>query len=146
MSRSLWAGILTAMAFGTGLTLACYWLAPATVWRGATHPLADLPAAATVYGISAVIAADMLWLRRRFCSHACPYGALMSLLADKNTLAVRYLDERDDECIGCHKCETDCPMGIDIKQRRRPTVVYRLRRVRGRLQRCPRPARQGGPY
>ena len=104
------------MAFGTGLTLACYWLAPATVWRGATHPRADLPAAATVYGLAAVIAADMLWLRRKFCSHACPYGALMSLLADNNTLAVRYLQERDDECIGCHKCETDCPMGIDIKQ------------------------------
>ena len=116
VSRSLWVGALTAMAFGTGLTVACYWLAPATVWRGATHPLADLPAAATVYGIAAVVAADMLWLRRKFCSHACPYGALMSLLADKNTLAVRYLEERDDECIGCHKCETDCPMGIDIKR------------------------------
>ncbi|MBV9850617.1 MAG: 4Fe-4S binding protein [Armatimonadetes bacterium] len=116
VSRSLWAAIILAMAYGTGLTLACYWLAPATVWRGATHPLADPAAAATVYGLAAVIAADMLWLRRKFCSHACPYGALMSLLADKNTLTVRYLDERDDECIHCRKCETDCPMGIDIKQ------------------------------
>ena len=116
ISRTLWAGVIGAMAFGTGLTLACYWLAPATVWRGAMHPGTDLPAAATVYGIAAVLAADMLWLRRKFCSHACPYGALMGLLADKNTLAVRYLDERHDECIGCHKCETDCPMGIDIKR------------------------------
>ena len=116
VARSLWVGALLAMAFGTGLTLACYWLAPATVWHGATHPFADPTAAATVYGLAAAIAADMLWLRRKFCSHACPYGALMGLLADRNTLAVRYLDERDDDCIHCGKCVTDCPMGIDIKK------------------------------
>ena len=116
VSSALWVAVLVAMAFGTGLMLACYWLAPATVWHGAIHPLADLPAAATVYGIASVLAADMLWLRRKFCSHLCPYGPLMSLFADRNTLAVRYLDERDDDCIQCGKCVTDCPMGIDIKK------------------------------
>ena len=40
----------------------------------------------------------------------------MSTLGDRNTLAVRYLTERDEDCIGCHKCEVDCPMGIDIKK------------------------------
>ena len=116
VSGVVWVSALLGMALGMGMLLACYWLAPQTVYRATAHPLSDLPAALTVYGIAAVLAADMLWVRRRFCSHACPYGALMSLLADRNTLAVRYLDERDDDCIRCGKCVTDCPMGIDIKQ------------------------------
>jgi cytochrome c oxidase accessory protein FixG len=115
-SRGVWTAALLAMALGTGMLLACYWLAPRTVAWATTHPWGDVPAALTVYGITAILAADMLWVRRKFCSHGCPYGALMSLLADKNTLAVRYLDERDDDCIRCGKCVTDCPMGIDIKQ------------------------------
>ena len=116
VSRFVWVSALLAMASGTGLLLACYWLAPNSVAKAALHPLSDVPAALTMYGIAAVLAADMLWVRRKFCSHGCPYGALMSLLADRNTLAVRYLDERDDDCIRCGKCVTDCPMGIDIKQ------------------------------
>ncbi len=115
-SRSVWALALLAVALATGMLLACYWLAPPSVAWATARPWTDWPAALTVYGITAVLAADLLWVRRKFCAHACPYGALMSLLADKNTLAVRYLDERDDDCIRCGKCETDCPMGIDIKQ------------------------------
>ncbi len=116
VSRALWAGLMGGAAFGTGIVLACYGLAPATVLHAARAPLTDIPAAVVVYGLSAVLLADLLWVRRKFCSHACPYGAFMSLLADKNTLAVRYLTEREDDCIQCGKCVTDCPMGIDIKQ------------------------------
>ena len=47
-----------------------------------------------------------------------------------------------DECIRCHKCETDCPMGIDIKTGRRPARLHRLRRVRGLVQRRAGQARQ----
>lgn len=116
LSRSLYVLAICAVSLGTGVVLACYWLAPAAVFAAARAPWGDWAAGLTVYGCAAVLAADMLWLRRRFCSHACPYGPLLSTLGDRNTLAVRYLDERDDDCIGCHKCETDCPMGIDIKK------------------------------
>lgn len=116
LARGAWAGLLGAMSVGTGMVLASYWLAPGTVGRATLHPWGDWPAAAVVYGLAAVLAADMLWVRRRFCSHACPYGALMGLLADKNTLAVRYLEERSEDCIRCGQCEVKCPMGIDIKR------------------------------
>ena len=116
LSRGVWTASILAMSLGTGVILACYWLAPSTVFRATAAPWRDVPAGLTVYGLAAVLAADMLWLRRRFCSHACPYGALIGVLADKNTLAVRFLTEREDECITCHKCEVDCPMGIDIKK------------------------------
>ena len=116
LSRGVWTLAVLAVSLGTGVTLACYWLAPTIVFQATAAPWRDVSAGLTVYGLAAVLAADMLWLRRRFCSHACPYGPLISTLGDKNTLAVRFLTERADECIGCHKCEVDCPMGIDIKQ------------------------------
>ncbi len=116
LSRSLWALAITGISLGTGVVLACYWLAPSAVFAATRAPWRDPAAGLTVYLSAAVLAADMLWLRRRFCHHLCPYGPLMSTLGDRNTLAVRYLTERDDDCIGCHKCEVDCPMGIDIKQ------------------------------
>ena len=116
LSRSLCVLAVCAVSLGTGVILACYWLAPQAVFAATRAPWTDPAAGLTVYGTAAVLAADMLWLRRRFCSHLCPYGPLMSTLGDQNTLAVRYLTERADECIACHKCEVDCPMGIDIKQ------------------------------
>ena len=116
LSRSVWTAGVLAVSLGVGVTLASYWLAPATVLRASIAPWRDVSAGLTVYLTTLIVAADMLWLRRTFCSRACPYGPLLSSLTDHNTLAVRYLDERDDDCIHCHKCETDCPMGIDIKQ------------------------------
>jgi len=116
LSRSLWTLTVLGVSLCTGVLLACYWLAPLTVYAATLTPWRDPSAGLTVYLSAAVLSADMLWLRRRFCSHACPYGPLMSTLGDRNTLAVRYLSERSDDCIGCHKCEVDCPMGIDIKK------------------------------
>lgn len=115
-ARTVWVAALLAASLLTGYVFACYWLAPSTVAHAMLHPLADYPAALTAYGMTAVLAADMFWVRRKFCAGACPYGPLMSLLADKNTLAVRYLNERSDDCIHCSRCEIVCPMGIDIKQ------------------------------
>lgn len=116
LSRTVWTLSILAVSLGTGITLAAYWLAPATVFRATAAPWRDVSAGLTVYLTALTVAADMLWLRRTFCSRACPYGPLLSSLTDQNTLVVRYLNERDDDCIHCHKCETDCPMGIDIKQ------------------------------
>ena len=115
LSRTLWGLGVAAMAWATGIVLAGYWFAPAEVWAAALTPARDLAPALTVYLTAAVLTADMLWLRRRFCTHVCPYGPLLGTVADQNTLAVRYLDERGGDCIGCHQCEVDCPMGIDIK-------------------------------
>ena len=116
LSRALWAGAMVGIALGTGIILTCYWLAPAAVWAATLRPGEDISAALTVYGLTALVAVDLLWVRRRFCAAACPYGPLMSSLTDEKTLAVRFLTERADECITCHKCEVDCPMEIDIKQ------------------------------
>jgi len=115
VSQVLWTACILAMSLGTGVILACYWLAPSTVGAATVAPWRDLSAGLTIYLTAGVIAADMLWVRRKFCSNACPYGPLLSTMTDSNSLAVRFLTERADECITCHKCEIDCPMEIDIK-------------------------------
>jgi polyferredoxin len=115
LAQTIWAVALLAAALAGGYVLACYWLDRATVAAAMHQPESDWSAALTAYGLAAILAADMFWVRRRFCAHACPYGAFISLLADKNTMAVRYITERDDDCIRCGKCVTDCPMDIDIK-------------------------------
>jgi len=114
-ARAVWVLSILAMSLGTGVVLACYWLSPAVVGAAALAPWRDVSAGLTVYLIAGVIAADMLWVRRKFCHRACPYGPLISTMTDTNSLAVRFLTERADECISCHKCEVDCPMEIDIK-------------------------------
>ena len=115
LSRALWVSGILGMSLGTGIVLACYWLAPATVGAAVLAPWRDVSAGLTVYLTAGVVAADMLWLRRKFCHRACPYGPLLSTMTDSNSLAVRFLTERADECITCRKCEVDCPMEIDIK-------------------------------
>lgn len=115
-ARALWASLMIGMSALVGTLLLCYWFDPRAVGQAVLHPLADPGIAAPVYAVSAVIAGDLLWLRRKFCSGACPYGLLLGSIADKNTLAVRYLDERSDDCIKCGQCVTVCPMGIDIKK------------------------------
>ncbi|MGO8670634.1 MAG: 4Fe-4S dicluster domain-containing protein [Capsulimonadaceae bacterium] len=116
LARLLRVVIVSGIALATGIVLVSYWLAPDAVITATRNPGSDIPAALAVYSLAAALAADMLWVRRKFCTDVCPYGALIGTLADRNTLAVRYLDERDSECIRCGKCEIDCPMGIDIKK------------------------------
>jgi len=115
-ARAIWSAIMIAMSLGTGMLLVAYWIDPHAVGNATLHPASDPGAAVPVYFIAGIIAADLLWIRRKFCSGVCPYGLLISSIADKETLAVRYLDEREDDCIKCGQCVNVCPMGIDIKK------------------------------
>jgi polyferredoxin len=116
VSRGVWSLVLLVVSVGSGMIVTCYWFDPHAVSYATLHPAGDIAVASTIYGIAAFVAIDMLWIRRKFCSDTCPYGALISILADKNSLAARYLDERDSDCIRCGKCVVDCPMDIDIKE------------------------------
>ncbi len=74
---------------------------------------------ATAGGISGAVTTLIVFLdfslvRQRFCTTVCPYGYLQGMLADGNTLLVRYEDLQRD-CIECKKCVRVCEMGIDIR-------------------------------
>lgn len=57
---------------------------------------------------------DFAFVRQRFCTSVCPYGYLQGMLADSQTLLIRY-DDPNHVCIECKKCLRVCHMGIDIR-------------------------------
>ncbi len=63
-----------------------------------------------------IIALELLFLGRRFCTSVCPYAMLQNMLFDKDTLVIEYNVLRDSECMKCNECVEVCPVGIDIKQ------------------------------
>lgn len=81
--------------------------------------------------ISAVIAFDFGWFREQFCTIACPYGRLQSVLMDDRSLVVGYDFNRGEprngssaavaagrtgDCVNCYRCVHVCPTGIDIRR------------------------------
>ncbi len=69
-----------------------------------------------IAGIAALMYVDIIFWREKFCTKACPYAMLQSVLIDSTTQVVRYQTERTEECIECKACVRDCIMGIDIRQ------------------------------
>ena len=80
----------------------------------------------TMLFICGVFLMDFGWFREQFCTIACPYGRLQSILLDKDSLVVSYDYNRGEprkvpeskdhaDCINCYKCVTVCPTGIDIR-------------------------------
>jgi polyferredoxin len=106
---------MLAAAFAIGIVLVYYWIDPAATWKAALNPAGDPSVAFALYGLAFLAAVNLFFIRRKFCAGVCPYGAYMGLVADNNTLTVRYIDERGSDCIQCGKCVAVCPMGIDIK-------------------------------
>jgi cytochrome c oxidase accessory protein FixG len=78
---------------------------------------------------------DFSFFREQVCILACPYGRLQSVLLDRNSMIIKYDDERGEprgkirrkkdgdlgldvlgDCVDCFKCVTTCPTGIDIRK------------------------------
>ena len=103
-------GVLTVSAL-IALAVVSYGFTPATL---ASPPRA---AAMTFAALFTVFAADLLWVRHRFCLGLCPYGILLGLVADKHTLGVALDQETLGRCVKCKACTRSCFLGIDIRRR-----------------------------
>ncbi|MHB8876704.1 MAG: 4Fe-4S binding protein [Myxococcaceae bacterium] len=90
-------------------SLVSYFVDPAD--RLAPGPVAWVAFAASF----AVIAADLLWVRHRFCVGLCPYGILQNVVQDARTLGVSLDPSRRAECRDCTLCVRACFMGVDIR-------------------------------
>lgn len=115
LSRTIWVVTCFVAALVTSETLLFYWVRPATLLSATVAPWLNTSVFVGLMSLTALIFADLIWIRRRFCADACPYGAMLGTVADKKTMVVRFLEESEDDCIKCGKCVVDCPMGIDIK-------------------------------
>ena len=64
-------------------------------------------------GVLIVLLLLSLLIARPFCRYLCPLGAIYGLF---NRFALVHLDGQADTCVGCGKCETVCPMGVDPRK------------------------------
>lgn len=87
------------------------------------HPEAFLWA----FGVTALTYFNFAWFREQLCLVICPYGRLQSILQDADSYSVGYdtlrgeprgkaKDPSAGSCVDCGRCETVCPMGIDIRE------------------------------
>ena len=66
--------------------------------------------------LSLLLWLDTVMLGRVFCTTACPYAMLQSVMFDHDTMALAYDSARSDECMGCDACVRACPVGIDLRE------------------------------
>lgn len=99
--------------------------------RMITHPpLENLGTFLTMLGFTALTLFDFGWFREQFCTIACPYGRLQSVLMDDHSQVVYYDAKRGEprkgvtpepgqavgDCVNCFRCVAVCPTGIDIRR------------------------------
>lgn len=96
----------------------CAYLCPAGTLEGALPLMVASPQLRALVGfvfswkmvvLVCVVVASML-VRRPFCRYLCPLGAFYGLFHRVSLYQMR-LDAT--ACVGCHRCEKVCPMGLD---------------------------------
>jgi cytochrome c oxidase accessory protein FixG len=104
-----------AVSLLIAFNLVIYFVDPyRTLGEIATLSLSPVTAGILI-GAAVLMLVDVMFWREKFCTKACPYGMLQTVVTDAKTQIVRYQTERTDECIECKACVRDCMMGIDIR-------------------------------
>jgi cytochrome c oxidase accessory protein FixG len=95
-------------------------------------PMAHLEAFLLSSAFAVIMVLNFTWFREQFCVVLCPYGRLQSVLHDRDSVVIAYLEKRGEprgkfqknpapeaprvgDCIDCKKCVHACPTGIDIR-------------------------------
>lgn len=122
-----WLLYLAASLFITHVTLS-YFVGTNTLIEMLHTPPSENPTSFLIMLIfTGLILFDFGWFREQFCTIACPYGRIQSVLMDDHSLAVVYDTKRGEprrtapdkphaDCINCYRCVQVCPTGIDIRR------------------------------
>jgi polyferredoxin len=113
--RALVVAGSSALSLFVGFNLVAYFVDPYRMIAEAASLTLGPVTTACILVTAAIVLADILFWRERFCTKACPYGMLQAVITDPKTQIVRYQTERGEECIECGACVRDCMMGIDIR-------------------------------
>ncbi len=114
-------------------TATALFVSPKELWLMIVEGLSThLEAFSLTLGFTAVLMFNFTWFREQFCVVLCPYGRLQSVLHDRDSKTVAYLEARGEprgkvqkapaagapkigDCIDCKRCIAVCPTGIDIR-------------------------------
>jgi cytochrome c oxidase accessory protein FixG len=122
---SKWAAFLVITTV-VSMTAVSWFVDAPTLWT--------MKGGAGAYGMVASLSLlgflDMAWFREQFCNYLCPYARFQGVLAGPESWTVGYDKRRGEprkergrkqapdalgDCIGCNKCVSVCPTGIDIR-------------------------------
>lgn len=86
-----------------------------------------------ILGVTLVMS---LFVERPWCKYACPYGGLLGLISKVSLFKIR---RSQSKCIACEKCDNECPMLIDVSQKKRvnDTLCNRCMKCTGDEGCCP---------
>lgn len=62
-----------------------------------------------------IIVISSLFIERPWCKYACPFGALVGLT---NFISIFKIRRNPSSCISCNKCSMECPMNIDVAEKK----------------------------
>ena len=106
---------------GTGDPWFCKYICPAGTLGGGiplmllNEPLRGLAGGLFWWrvGVLAAILTGAVFISRVFCRYLCPLGAFYAMF---NRFACFQMHVDAQKCIGCGKCDTVCPMAVDVRR------------------------------
>jgi cytochrome c oxidase accessory protein FixG len=111
--RNFFAALISLLVASN---LIWYFIPPAEYFARIMTGSLGLVAGVSLVSVVTVVWADLVFIRRYFCTAICPYGRMQLMAMDANTLTLEFDPAEAHRCIACRACERVCPTGIDIKQ------------------------------
>ena len=129
--------IWTALSLLAASNFMWFFIPPADFFVYLANPMEHTTLLGFVFGITAFLVWDVVFLKENWCVYVCPYSRVQSVLYDDDTIQAIYSTKRggkiydenkekivfkakdlgeNDECTACQSCVTVCPTHIDIRK------------------------------
>ncbi len=113
---ALFITVVLAVSVGAALTIMHYFYTTEEMWR----QLTDVGGNLLFWGFLVVVvwlfALDFGFFRHFWCKYMCMVGLYQYIFRGRDTLRIRFREEREDDCQRCTLCKDVCPMDLDPRQ------------------------------
>lgn len=121
-TRDIWlgwlqfAGAVTAFSLVGTLTVMHYIYPTSELLAQLMAPWGNLLFVGFFVMLTVYFVFDFGLMRHFWCRYMCAFGLYQYLFRGRDTLRIRYSEERASDCKSCTLCKDVCPMGLDPRQ------------------------------